>query len=125
VRFRGSNGAGGNPLAARAARLAEAHFPKAINQALMRKQINILRKSKNYDETFLTEPTSLEMFSTVINSGSAESVVKKFAEIASHQGQRVTEYARHARSRPGMRFCPAPGFNRKREDHDLAFREAK
>ena len=34
--------------------------------ALLRRNTGVLRKSKNQDETFLTEPTSLEMFATSI-----------------------------------------------------------
>ena len=44
----------------------EVEIARAINQALMRRHAGVLRKSKNQDETFLTEPTSLEMFSTSI-----------------------------------------------------------
>jgi hypothetical protein len=39
---------------------------RAIDPALLRRHAGVLRKSKNYDETFLTEPASLEMFSTII-----------------------------------------------------------
>ena len=35
--------------------------------ALLRRHTGVLRKSKNQDETFLTEPTSLEMLWTVID----------------------------------------------------------
>jgi len=40
----------------------EVEIARAINQALLRRHTGVLRKSKNQDETFLTEPTSLEMF---------------------------------------------------------------
>ena len=39
---------------------------RAIDPALLRRHVGVLRKSKNYDETFLTEPASSEMFSTII-----------------------------------------------------------
>ena len=46
----------------------EVEIARAINQALLRRHTGVLRKSKNQDETFLTEPTSLEMFATFIES---------------------------------------------------------
>jgi hypothetical protein len=44
----------------------EVEIARAINQALLRRHAGVLRKSKNQDETFLTESTSLEMFATSI-----------------------------------------------------------
>jgi hypothetical protein len=44
----------------------EVEIARAINQALLRRHAGVLWKSKNQDETFLTEPTSLEMFATSI-----------------------------------------------------------
>ena len=44
----------------------EVEIARAINPALLRRHTGVLRKSKNQDETFLTEPTSLEMLSTLI-----------------------------------------------------------
>jgi hypothetical protein len=44
----------------------EVETARAINQALLRSHAGVLMKSKNQDETFLTEPTSLEMFATSI-----------------------------------------------------------
>lgn len=44
----------------------ETEIARAIDPALLRRHAGVLRKSKNQDETFLTEPTSLEMLSTPI-----------------------------------------------------------
>ena len=43
-----------------------ANYGPSIERTLLRQCWGVLRKSKNEDETFLTGPTSLEMFSTVI-----------------------------------------------------------
>jgi hypothetical protein len=50
---------------------------ESIQPSLLRKQTGVLRKSKNYDETFLTEPTSLEMFSTVIRKSAPCSDIER------------------------------------------------
>jgi hypothetical protein len=47
----------------------EVEIARAIDQALLRGHAGVHRKSKNQDETFLTEPTSLEMLPTVISLG--------------------------------------------------------
>jgi hypothetical protein len=44
----------------------EVEIARAINQAPLRRHTGVLRKGKIENETFLTGPASLEMFSTAI-----------------------------------------------------------